>query len=180
MLKIDVPIGEELYDDDKGEFVYPKIVSLQLEHSLVSLQKWESKWKKPFYSKKEKTAEETIDYIKCMTMTQHVDPEVYDYLTSDNLKKINSYIDDSMTATTFPRDNGKGSNEIITAEIIYYWMMSSGIAYECRKWHLNQLLTLIRVFSVKSSPSKKMPKSELMARNRSLNAARKAQLNTRG
>lgn len=182
MLKIDIPIGEEYYDDEKSEFILPKTITLQLEHSLVSLQKWESKWKKPFYTKKEKTYEETIDYIKCMTMSQNVNQDVYNHLTSEIVKKINDYIDDPMTATTFStKDNGKGGNgEVITAEIIYYWMMSSGISYECRKWHLNQLLTLIRVASVKSSPSKKIPRNELMSRNRSLNAARRAQLNTKG
>lgn len=181
MLTINIPIGEEYYDDEKCEFIAPETVMLELEHSLVSLHKWEEKWKKPFYSRKAKTAEETVDYIKCMTLTQNVDPEIYNYLTPEIVTKINDYIDDSMTATTFSKDTGKGgSGEVITAEIIYYWMMSSGISYECRYWHLNQLLTLVRVFSVKSSPSKKMPRSELMSRNRSLNAARRAQLNTKG
>ena len=181
MLELDIPIGDEYYDDEKGEFIL-ETVKVQFEHSLVSLHKWESKWKKPFYTRKAKTPEETIDYIKCMTLTEDVDPEIYNHLTPELVTKINNYIDDSMTATTFSKDAGKGggNGEVITAEIIYYWMMSSGISYECRYWHLNQLLTLVRVFSVKSSPSKKMPRSELMSRNRSINAARKAQLNTKG
>lgn len=180
MLQITIP-ATELFDDSKQEFVYTKEQTLKLEHSLVSLSKWESRWQKPFLTKEERTIEETIDYIKCMTITQNVDPDIYNYITNDNVRKVNAYIDAPMTATTFS-NNGKGrpNREQITSELIYYWMISLNIPFECQKWHLNRLLTLIRVCNIKNQPSKKMSKGEIMSRNRALNEARKKQLNTKG
>ena len=181
MLQLVVALGSELFDDEKQEFVTPDIKILQLEHSLISLSKWESKWCKPFFSKEEKTPEETIDYIKCMTITPNVKDEVYSYLTRDNVAEINKYIEAPMTATTFPDNKkGKGSKEIITSELIYYWMITLNIPPEYQKWHLNRLLTLIQVCNVKNEPAKKMSNKEIMSRNRALNAARKKKLNTRG
>lgn len=180
MLRLVIP-ATEMYDEVKGEFVYAKEQTLQLEHSLVSLSKWESKWCKPFYSKKEKTLEETLDYIKCMTLTQNVNPEVYNQLTTTNIEEINQYIGAPMTATYFSDNKVNGmSREQITAELIYYWMISLNIPFECQKWHLNRLITLIRVCSIKNAPPKKMSKNEIMNRNRALNAQRRQQLNTRG
>jgi hypothetical protein len=180
MLQITVP-AIELWDEVKEEFVNRKEQTLQLEHSLVSLSKWESKWHKPFLSKTEKTNEETIDYIKCMTITQNVDPETYNYLTRDNIDRITEYINDPMTATTFSDDkSGKTSREIITSELIYYWMIAANVPFECQKWHINRLITLIRVCGIKNSPPKKRSKKELMNRQAALNAARRKQLNSRG
>ena len=180
MLTITIP-ARELYDNEREQFIYTKEQTLQLEHSLVSLSKWEQKWKKPFLSTKNKTNEETIDYVRCMTITQNVDPMIYNFLTDENLSAIHDYIDDPMTATTFSdQKNGKKNKENITAELIYYWMISSGIPFECQKWHLNKLITLIRVFEVKNNPSKKMSQRELMNRNRALNEVRKKQFNSRG
>lgn len=179
MLKITTP-KRELYNEDLNEFITIKPYTLQLEHSLVSLAKWESKWNKPFLSREDKTRAETIDYIRCMTVTQNVPDEVYNYLSSENIDAVNRYISDPMTATTFSDRNGKTNRSIITAEIIYYWMFSFGIPMECQKWHLNRLLTLIRVFDVKNNPPKKMSPSELKARNTSLNALRRKQLGTKG
>ncbi len=181
MLRINIPAGEEQWDEVNEIFIYPKGQTLQLEHSLVSLSKWESKWCKPFLSKKEKSFEENLDYVKCMTLTQNVDPEVYSYLTSSNIDVINQYIDAPMTATTFREEKtGKSNREQVTAEIIYYWMIALNIPFECQKWHLNRLLTLIRVCDIKNSPPKKMSRREIFKRNSALNAARKKQLNTRG
>ena len=180
MFQLSIP-GAEYWDEQKQEFIYKKPVVLQLEHSLVSLSKWESKWNKAFLSKGEKTNEETLDYIKCMTITQNVNPDVYARLTTKNFEEINAYIDAPMTATTFGEDKSKKSNkEIITAELIYYWMIALNIPFECQKWHLNRLLALIRVCDIKNSPPKKMSKKEIMSRNAALNEARKKQLNTRG
>lgn len=180
MLQITIP-AVELFDETKGEFVNTKEQTLQLEHSLVSLQKWESKWCKPFLSKRDKTAEELLDYVKCMTITQNVDPDVYSFLTDENLREINSYIEAPMTATTIKEDkNNKGSRETVTAELIYYWMFSLNIPFECRKWHLNQLITLVKVCSIKNQPPKKMSKQEIMSRNAALNAARRKKLNSKG
>lgn len=181
MLQLVIPLGPEIFDDAKQEFVTPETKTLQLEHSLVSLSKWESKWCKPFFSKEEKTPEETIDYIKCMTITQNVKDEVYSFLTRDNIMQINKYIEAPMTATTFPKNRKNGGNkEIITSELIYYWMIELNIPSEYQKWHLNRLLTLIQVCNVKNEPAKKMSNKEIMSRNRTLNAARKKKLNTRG
>ena len=180
MLRIAIPAGEQ-WDEINQSFVYTKEHVLQLEHSLVSLSKWESKWCKPFLSKQEKTLEEIIDYIKCMTLTQHVDPTVYNLMTSKNVNEINDYIAAPMTATYFYDDKtSKGSREQVTSELIYYWMIALNIPFECQKWHLNRLLTLIRVCNVKNQPPKKMSKRSIMSRNSALNAARRKQFNTTG
>lgn len=180
MLKITIAAIEQ-YDETKNEFVMAKEHTLLLEHSLVSLSKWESKWRKPFLSSEDKTAEETIDYIRCMTITQGVlDDKIYSRLTNDNINQVKEYIGASETATTFSNDQGKRNREIITAEIIYYWMITMNIPFECQKWHLNRLLTLIRVCSIKNAPPKKVGKKDIMTRNAALNAARRKSLNTRG
>ena len=181
MLRIIVPLSPEGWDEQKQEFVEPKVQVLQLEHSLVSLSKWESKWCKPFLTKTEKSVEETLDYIKFMTVSQNVKPEVYDHLTLENIRAINDYIAAPMTATTFSDDrNGKINREIVTSELIYYWMITLNIPFECQKWHLNRLITLIKVCNIKNAPPKKMSKKDIMSRNAQLNAARKKQLNTKG
>ena len=181
MLSITVPIGEEQWDEENEEFVYPERKTIQLEHSLISLSKWESKWKKAFLSKKERTPEETIDYIKCMTVTQNVDPRVYEYLTNENIEQINQYICDPMTATYFREEkNAKTSREVVTSELIYYWMIAFNIPQEYQKWHLNRLLTLIRVCELKSSPPKKKSMKEIWEERTALNAERKKKLNTKG
>lgn len=180
MLQLIIP-GSEYWDEEKEEFVYSKSYVLNLEHSLVSISKWESRWHKPFLAKADKTSEETLDYIKCMTITQNVDPEAYNHLTSSNVEQINSYIESPMTATTFREDkNAPKNREIITSEIIYYWMIVHNIPFECQKWHLNRLLTLIRVCNIKNQPQKKRSKKEILASNAAINAARRKELNTSG
>ena len=180
MLRITIP-SAELWDSSKEEFVYTKEQTLTLEHSLVSLSKWESKWCTPFLSKQKKTVEETIDYIRCMTITQNVDREIYNYLTNENIRQVNDYIDSPMTATWFSNEPEKKSNsEQITSEIIYYWMITLNIPFECQKWHLNRLLTLIKVCDRKNAPPKKMSMAETISRQRQLNAERKKKFNTKG
>lgn len=180
MLRITVPAAE-YFDESRQMFIQKKEQTLQLEHSLVSLSKWEAKWKKAFLGKEEKTLEETLDYIRCMTITQNVDPEVYTRLTNANIKEINEYIGDPMTATTFRKDNpGHPSRETITSELVYYWMIANNIPPEYQKWHLNRLLTLIRVCTIKNTPLKKRGKSEIMRQNAALNAARRKKLGTTG
>lgn len=179
MLKITVK-GSEIFNNETNTFIPVKEQNLQLEHSLVSIAKWESKWHKPFLSKDEKTSEEIIDYIKCMTLTQNVDPNVYMVLSNENIKDIEAYINDSMTATWFANNDHKKSREIITAEIIYYWMIALNIPPEYQKWHLNRLLTLIEVCNIKNQPPKKMKRKDLINRNKSLNEARRKALNSEG
>lgn len=181
MLQITIPAGEQ-WDEVKQEFIVSnKEQILTLEHSLVSLSKWESKWNKPFLSKVKKTREEELDYIKCMTITQNVDPVVYNFITNENMEQINRYIEAPMTATWFTEEkNNKPNKEQVTSELVYYWMIALNIPFECQKWHLNRLLTLIRVCNVKNSPPKKMSKRDIMSRNAALNAARKKKYNTKG
>lgn len=181
MLQITIP-AIELWDERTETFVSTKEQKLQLEHSLVSLSKWESKWCKPFLGKEEKTDEETRDYIRCMTITQHVDPDIYNYLTNENFKQIEEYIQLPMTATTFPdsKGKGKGRNQIVTAEVIYAWMFSLQIPIELQKWHLNKLLTQIRACSAMNETPKKMSKRETMSQYAALNAARRQKLNSKG
>lgn len=185
--------AHEGWDAKKEEFVNTPSVTLRLEHSLVSLSKWESKHKKPYLKEnEEKTQEEILDYIKCMTITQNVPDEVYALLTKQDMEKINSYIVDPMTATWFNENSANNSSvpqarrrkEQITSELIYYWMISYRIPMQCEKWHLNRLLTLIRIFSIKDAEangkSNKMSKRDIVSQNRALNAARRKALGTKG
>lgn len=180
MLKITIPKIEQ-YDEVLDEFIYTKEQVLFLEHSLVSLSKWESRWCKPFLSKQEKTINQSIDYIKCMTVTQNVDEKVYKFINKDHIDQVTEYIEAPMTATMFSKDENRPPNrETITSEIIYYQMIALNIPFECQKWHLNRLLTLINVCNVKNKPPKKMGRKEVMSRNAALNASRRQMLNTRG
>lgn len=180
MLRIVVPAAE-FFDEGRQVFVYTKEQTLLLEHSLVSISKWESKWQKAFLSKGEKTYEETIDYIRCMTVTPHVDPEVYNRLTIANINEVNRYIEAPMTATHVSEDkSGRRSHEIVTSELIYYWMILHGIPFECEKWHLNRLLMLIRVCERKNTPPKKRSQEEIARDYAAVNAARRKKLNSKG
>lgn len=178
MLEIKVKETEQ-FDEEKNEFFKTKSQTLKLEHSLVSVSKWESKWHKPFLSSTEKSNEEIFDYIRCMTINQ-VDPLVYFALSQENIDAIQRYIDDPMTATTIKEMPGKRNNEIVTSELIYYWMVALEIPFECEKWHLNRLLMLIKVCNIKNQPAKNMSKREIYNQNRMLNAARKKKFHTKG
>jgi hypothetical protein len=180
MLTIVVP-GVEMFDEQSHEFVTRGDVTLDLEHSLVSLSKWESKFEKPFLGKGEKTIDEVLEYIKFMTLTPDVSDEVYKKLTKENVEEINKYIDSKMTATWFSdATSAPATRDVITAELIYYWMISFQIPFECENWHLNRLFTLIRVCNIKQAKPKKMSRAEIAARNRELNARRRKQLGTTG
>lgn len=181
MLQLKIAIGPEGWDEENEMFVEAESVTLDLEHSLSSISKWESKWCKSFLASKELTVEETIDYIKCMTLNPYVDSSIWSYITNEHINKVTEYISSPMTATTVREDkSAKKNNEIVTAELIYYWMIASNIPFECDKWHLNKLLMLIRVCSVKNGPSKKMSRKEQFAQQRALNAARRKKHNSRG
>ncbi|MBR4430998.1 MAG: hypothetical protein IKU36_01725 [Bacteroidales bacterium] len=185
MLEIIVPKTEELWDPVHEIFLSTKETKLTLEHSLVSLKKWESKWKVPFLNNKQMTEDQLRDYVKCMTITQNVDPLVYYALTQENLKAIVEYMEDPMTATVInernlPKGKGGTGQKVITAEMIYYWMTALNIPFECQKWHLNQLMTLIKVASIEQQPPKQMSKRDIMAQNKSLNAARRARMHSKG
>lgn len=180
MLILKVP-EQEYFNQETGEFEYCKACTLKLEHSLVSISKWESKWKKPFLTDKEKTVAEFIDYVRCMTINQDVPDEVYNLLGRENVKKIEDYIMDPATATTVTyRGKSKGGRpEIPTSELIYYWMVSNGIPFECEKWRLNRLLTLIKVCNAKGNPQQ-MSKQEIYAMNTALNNSRRAAIGSKG
>lgn len=171
----------ECFNAETNEFITIKGKTIQFEHSLVSISKWESKWKKPFLSDKQPTREEFMDYIKCMTITQGIDDLTYLCLSNKDIEEIRNYINDPMTATTINRkDQKKGSKEIITSELIYYWMISLNIPFECQKWHLNRLLMLIDVCGIKNEPAKKMKPKETLSQYKALNAKRKAAMHTKG
>lgn len=180
MLRIDIE-GSEQWDERTETFIETKPIQLMLEHSLLSISKWESKWKKPFLGRVEKSREELLDYIRCMTLTRNVPDEVYTGLTIDAINRIADYINDPMTATTFHNLGSRGGNgENVTSEIVYYWMVLFGVPFECEKWHFSRLVTLLEVCAVKNKPARKMSKREIMSRNASLNAARRAKLNSKG
>lgn len=178
MLEIYVPESEH-FNEETNEFFNVNGQTLKLEHSLVSISKWEAKWHKSFLNSDDKTNEEIIDYIRCMSINP-IDKNVLLSLTEQNLLDIQSYIQDPMTATVIKDTPGHKNNEIITSELIYYWMVALEIPIECEKWHLNRLLTLIKVCNVKNQPSKKMSKRDIYNQNRMLNEARKAKYHTRG
>lgn len=180
MLTITIPKSEQ-FDERTNTFIDVPETTLNLEHSLVSLSKWESKWCKPFLSRDKKTREESIDYIKCMTLSKNVPEYIYEFIDGPLFKKVSDYIEAPMTATWFSEDkNTRPNREVITAEILYYDMIALNIPFECQKWHLNRLLTLIRVCTIKQQQPKKMSQNELMRRNASLNAARRKALNSAG
>lgn len=180
MLQIIVP-GVEAWDERTETFVSFKDTSITLEHSLISISKWESKWHKPFLGKDDKTPEQINDYIKCMTITPNVKPEVYEFLSKDNISDVMAYINDPMTATTITnRDGRKFSREIVTSELVYYWMVSLNIPFECQKWHINRLMMLIQICEVKNQPDKKMGRKGTVQQNAALNAARRQKAHSRG
>ena len=180
MLTITVPATES-FDPISETFFNTKEQKLVLEHSLLSISKWEAKWEKPFFAKNErKTMEESRDYIRCMTITQNVDPMVYYALTEENYNDILHYMERPMTATWFSQDNRPPGREVITAEVIYYYMVALQIPFSCEKWHFNKLMTLIRVCNEKNKPPKKMGKRAIMSKNQALNAARRQKLHSMG
>lgn len=178
MLQITIP-ETELFNSQKSEFVYVKEQTISLEHSLVSISKWESKWHKPFFNRNavqsKKTSEEVLDYIRCMTLTQNVDPNTYLALTANNMKQIEDYINDPMTGTTISEKEGrKASARQVTSELLYCYMFSMNIPKECEKWHINRLITLIRVCGIENSPKKKMSKGDALRHTAAMNKARRA------
>lgn len=177
--EITIP-ATEFYDERTNEFVEIKEQTIVIKHSLVSLSKWEAKWHKPFLSNVQKTWEESIDYVRWMTLTQKVNPLVYNAITPDMFEEINAYIDDPMTARKFREDENRGRGELITSELIYYWMITLGIPMECQKWHLNRLLALIRLCSIKNTPPKKGNTLSALQQRSALNASRRKALHSRG
>ena len=172
--------GTESYDETVEEFTIVGGTQLQLEHSLVSLSKWESKHEKPFLGKGDKTGEEIFDYVRCMAIDEETPEELFHQLSEDDFKAINAYIESKQTVTWFADSPAPRSREVITSELIYYWMTAFQIPFECQHWHLNRLFTLIQVANHKSQPPKKMSKAEIAQRNRELNEQRKRQLGTSG
>lgn len=170
----------EIYDRAIGEFkiLKPKIISL--EHSLLSISKWEAKWTKPFLSVEKFTKEELLSYIECMIVSPNSSDDMILQMTNDDISKISSYIEAPMTATTFHEPKTPQKKSIMTSELIYYYMIMYNIPFECQKWHINRLLTLIRICSIKNSPNKKMSQKEILAQNHKLNEERKKKYNTRG
>ena len=186
MLSITIP-DIELFDESTNSFSYVKGQTISLEHSLVSISKWESTWKEPFLSDKQKTREQTLDYIKCMTITQNVNPLLYKNLSKSIIDTVQNYMNDPMTATWFNKtpNQQQSKGRVITSELIYYWMIEAGIPMECQKWHINRLMTLIQVCNEERKAADPNNRNKLsardMARSRSaLNAQRKARMHTRG
>ena len=179
MITITIP-GTENWDPVKSEFIITNDTTVTLEHSLISISKWEAKTHKPFLTREKKTVDEILLYIRCMCLTPGVDPLVFNGLTQQNIEDITAYIDDPMTATRINDKNAKHSRETMTSEVIYQQMIALGVPFECQKWHINRLLMLIRVCDIKSSPGKKMSNKELAAQNSALNAARRAKMGSKG
>jgi hypothetical protein len=173
--------GKEVFDEELNTFFTQGGSTIDLEHSLVSLSKWESEFEKPFLGKDDKSTEEVIAYIKAMTLTPKVPEVIYEKLSNENLEAINTYIDAKMTATWFNEQPGAPkTREVITSEVIYYWMIAFNIPMACEHWHLNRLFTLIRVCNIKAAKPQKMSRADAAARQRELNAQRRAQLGTKG
>lgn len=178
-LTITVP-ATELYDRERGQFVSIKETTLTLEHSLVSLAKWESKWEVPYLSKKPKTDEQVLDYIRFMTLTKNVDPNVYMAMTNDNFMAIKQYIEKPHTATTINEHDSRSNSTVMTAEVIYWSMIAQNIPKEFEKWHLNRLITLIRVCAIKNAPPKKRGFMKTQNQYKAINDARRKLYNSKG
>lgn len=176
MLEIHVK-GREMFDESTSEFITIKDATLKLEHSLVSVSKWEEEYKKPFLTEQSKTRDETLFYIKCMTINNNVDERIYDLISNDDIHKINEYISEQRTATWFNNlgNNRSNNNEQVTSELIYYWMIIYKIPQEYQKWHLSRLMTLIQICDVKNSPPKQMSEKEVLQRYKELNRQRRNQ-----
>lgn len=179
--------GGELYNNLTKEFIYVKPHTLIIEHSLISLHAWEAIWHIPFLGDQKLNYEQIVSYIKCMTLNHDVDPNIYLFITDENIKEVNAYIDNPMTATWFGDGLGtskkkkKRAGRIVTAELLYYYMLSLNIPFECRKWHLNQLITLIKVCNEENeTPNKKVSKRDFIKRRDEINEMRKKQLHTTG
>lgn len=180
MLRIIIE-GDELYNEQSETFETVNDVVLDFEHSLVSLSKWESKYNKPFLSSEKKSSGEIFDYLKIMLISHNSDPDVLYRCSQKHLDLLQEYIDSSQSATTFgSMPNRRGPSEVITSELIYYWMVAFKIPFECQDWHLNRLFALIRICNLKNSDPKKLSRNEIASRNRELNAKRKAELGTTG
>lgn len=180
MLQITIPRAE-YWDEINQEFKTIEGQTLRLEHSLVSISKWEAIWNKAFLTNKEKTNEEVIGYIQCMVVTPNVKSDVFANLTSKNVEEVCGYINKSQTATHVISDeNGKTNKDVVTSELIYYWMTALNIPFECEKWHLSRLLALIAIANVKNQPSKKGNRAVTASHYRALNAARRKKFNTKG
>lgn len=182
MLKIHIPETES-YSNEYNKFINVKATDVVLEHSLISISKWEAKYHKPFLdNNKEKTHDELVDYIRFMSLTSNVDPNAFKVIPRSEMDRILEYIKDPQSATTFADEkNGRASREIITSELIYYWMVALQIPFECQKWHINRLLTLVKICNIKNDPKKnKMSRNDIYAQNKMLNAQRRAKLHSRG
>jgi len=182
MLEITIPAGED-FDSKRKQFVSWKEAHLTLEHSLLSIAQWEQKYHKPFLST-EKTPIETLDYIKCMTVNKGVDPDVYKHLTKQDIQRITEYINDPMTATWFaeekPKEGEAKKSRVLTNEVIYADMVAAQIPFECQKWHINRLLTLLRVYAENNKEQPKTNQKDLMAQRRAQNMARRAKAKSKG
>lgn len=181
MLTIKIP-DREYFDEETETFGTIKGMTLNLEHSLISISKWESKWHVSFFDTDNKTTEQTLDYIRCMVINRELpdDSKILNFLTKEDIEKINKYINDPMTATTIKDDGKKGRGQKVTSELIYYWMIQYNIPSQFEKWHINRLIMLIRVCSEENKPKKKMSRRQIMAENKARNAARRARLGTKG
>lgn len=181
MLKLFVP-GREWWDEGREEFMSGEPCTLTLEHSLLSLSKWESKWRIPFLEESSKTREQSIDYIRCMTINKNVDPLVYYNIPQRMLDQVSAYIVEKQTATFITRKKQPRPpvKEPVTSDLIYYWMVSYNIPFECQKWHLSRLLTLIDVCAFKNEAPQRLTPNELLKRNAQLNKSRRAKHGTRG
>lgn len=173
--------GDEVFNQETETFSTFDDVVVELEHSLISLSKWESKYQKPFLTKDQKTPREIFEYMKCMLISPNVDPDVLYNCSQDNINQIQEYIDSTQSATTFGLlPDRRGPGEIITAELVYYWLVAFTIPFECQYWHLNRLFALIRICNIKNSPQTQMSTNEIAQRNRDLNAQRRKELGTTG
>lgn len=170
----------EGFDDRTSEFVESDVIIIELEHSLVSLSKWESKWEAPFLSTESKTEEQVLDYIRMMNFRGDFPEEALPKFRAEDFDEINTYINARMSATWFSDRKAARSREVVTAELIYYWMIALGIPFECQDWHLNRLLTLVKVCNLKNAPKTKMTAAESASRNRELNAQRRQATGSKG
>lgn len=181
-IEVTIP-DQEMWDSEKNEFVYVKGCTIRMKHSLLSISKWEMTWKKPFLKPGYvMTEEETLDYYRCMTITQNVDPGIYRYIPTSEQEKINKYIETPMSAYIPQNKKSGGVKHTFVSEHIYYWMTAANIPQSYEKWHLSRLLNLLEIAANENDPkkSKKMSRGEIYKQNQELNSARRKALGTHG
>lgn len=184
-----INLGDELFDEETNTFLHPVGKKLHLEHSLLSISKWEAEWEIPFLNT-DKTSEQSLSYIKCCVLDDDFDELLLNTLSDKNILDFNAYLSKGMTAKKIidlrsslsqkRKSRRPASQKALTSEDIYYSMIQFHVWKECEEWPLQRLLSLLQLCSLKSNSTGEMSKSDQAKFYREENARRKAKYHTNG